>query len=88
MDVCGHPSTKKGLNVLYHCSILLQDFFCCVVSIIIAGYFTLQIQKQKYENFGVFEKSDFYWKPSTQASVLYEQLSKKKYREIPRNQLQ
>ena len=34
-----------------------------------------------------FEKSDIYWRPAAQANVLYDQLAKRKYREIPRNKL-
>ena len=46
-----------------------------------------QIQRQKYENIMFFEKSDIYWRPAAQANVLYDQLAKRKYREIPRNKL-
>ena len=35
-----------------------------------------------------FEESDTYWAPSSNPSELYEQLAVKKYREIPRNQIQ
>ena len=47
-----------------------------------------QMQKQKYENVVLFENSDVYWRPADQTSKLYAQLSKKKYREIPRSQIQ
>ena len=35
-----------------------------------------------------FEECETYWSPSSNANELYEQLSRKKYREIPRNQIE
>ncbi len=37
---------------------------------------------------GFFEEARTYWAPSSVAEELYEQLATKKYREIPRNQIQ
>ena len=34
-----------------------------------------------------FEESEQYWAPANEASELYQQMSTKKYREIPRNQI-
>ncbi|XP_019855622.1 PREDICTED: serine/threonine-protein kinase STE20-like isoform X2 [Amphimedon queenslandica] len=46
-----------------------------------------ETQRQKYENVRFFEESDIYWRPACQASDLYDQLAKRKYREIRQNQL-
>ena len=35
-----------------------------------------------------FEECESYWAPSSSASELYEQLSRKQYREIPRQHVQ
>ena len=35
-----------------------------------------------------FEESDEYWVPANETSKIYEQMAAKKYREIPRHQIQ
>ena len=47
-----------------------------------------QKYKGRLDETAFFEQEDIYWEPASSQTALYDQLAKKKYREILRQQIQ
>ena len=48
----------------------------------------LQKYKNRLDDTAFFEQEEVYWKPASKQRALYQQMAKKKYREILRPQIQ
>jgi hypothetical protein len=51
-------------------------------------YFDNNLQSRDSREVSFFEQSDVYWEPPASTPELYNQLARRKYREIHRNQIQ
>ena len=58
-----------------------------MVILIALPFLSLLIQSHSSRDTIFFEQTDLYWEPPTSAAELYNQLAKRKYREIQRDQV-
>jgi hypothetical protein len=68
-----------------------KEWVCITLSL--NCLFTLYSQRRTIKNTAsksaeFFEESDLYWSPASDPNELYDQMAAKKYREIPRHQIQ